>query len=142
VILLRISFTWICLKFGSFFIEDFSQAPIWKISLWGEVIFAIGAVVVTFYSDFISRPTTLEQISVNPFSLMAILGKGMPKWSQYFFNTINLFEIIYVFSLAYFLSKKASKSFQKSIIFVASTYLPGITVWILVITYISILFNS
>lgn len=44
VLLLRISFAWICLKAGSFISEKFTEAAFWKICIQAEIVFAVGAV--------------------------------------------------------------------------------------------------
>lgn len=100
-LLLRVSFTWICLKAGSFITERFTEAAFWKICIQAEIVFAVGALAGLLYTEFFVDVETLEQLSVNPFSLQVFVSNSVPKWSSYFFNTLNLFELAYVFVLAY-----------------------------------------
>jgi hypothetical protein len=81
---------------------------------------------------------SLEQLSVNPFSLQVFTGESMPKWSSYFFNTLNVFELGYILFLAYLIMEESKKSFLPSLKFVATTYLPGLALWVLVVSYLFI----
>ena len=140
-IIIRICFVWICLKVGSFFKEDIFSISFWKICIWAEIVFVVGAVAVLLYSEFFVDINTLEQLSVNPFSMQVIVSDIVPKWSNYFFNTLNIFELGYVLFLAYLLAKESKKKFLSSLQFVASTYLPGLALWVLLISYLSVVFQ-
>lgn len=140
-LLLRISFTWICLKAGSFITDRFTQASFWKIAIQAEVIFAVGSVAGLLYTEFFVNVESLEQLSVNPFSLQIFTAASMPKWSSYFFNTLNIFELGYVLFLAYLIAEESKKAFLPSLRFVASTYLPGLAIWVLLVSYLSVLFQ-
>ena len=140
-ILLRISFAWICLKAGSFITERFTETAFWKICIQAEIVFAVGAVAGLLYAEFFVDVETLEQLSVNPFSLQLFFSDSVPKWSSYFFNTINIFEFGYVFALAYLIAKEAKGKVFPSLKFVASTYLPGLALWVLLVSYLSVVFQ-
>jgi hypothetical protein len=140
-ILLRVSYTWICLKVGSFITQPLPISGLWKISMQAEIVFAVGAFIVLLYTEFFTSLETLEQLSLNPFSLQVLLPKSLPTWSNYFFNTINLFELGYVLFLAYLLASASKKTFISSLKFVASTYLPGLALWVLLVTYMSVVFQ-
>jgi len=140
-LLLRISFTYICLKAGSFITDRFTQASFWKIAIQAEVIFAVGSVAGLLYTEFFVNVESLEQLSVNPFSLQIFTAASMPKWSSYFFNTLNIFELGYVLFLAYLIAEESKKTFMPSLKFVATTYLPGLAIWVLVVSYLSVVFQ-
>ena len=140
-LLLRISFTWLCLKAGSFITERFTETSFWKIAIQAEIVFAVGAVAGLLYTEFFVDVETLEQLSVNPFSLQAFVSDSVPKWSSYFFNTLNIFELSYILFLAYLITEESKKKFLPSLKFVASTYLPGITLWVLLVSYLSVVFQ-
>ncbi len=139
--LLRITFTWICLKAGSFTTEKFTEASFWNIAIQAEIVFAVGAVAGLLYTEFFVSVESLEQLSVNPFSLQVFTVSTMPKWSSYFFNTLNIFEIGYVFVLAYLIAEEAKSKVLSSLKFVASTYLPGLALWVLLVSYLSVVFQ-
>lgn len=141
VLLLRISFAWICLKAGSFISEKFTEAAFWKICIQAEIVFAVGAVAGLLYTEFFVEVETLELLSVNPFSLQLLVSDSVPKWSSYFFNTLNIFEIGYVFVLAYLIAEEAKSKVLPSLQFVASTYLPGLALWVLLVSYLSVVFQ-
>ncbi|MBX9783004.1 MAG: hypothetical protein K2X48_06910 [Chitinophagaceae bacterium] len=140
-LLLRISFTWVCLKAGSFITERFAESSFWKICIQAEIVFAVGALAGLLYTEFFVDVETLEQLSVNPFSLQVFLSNSVPKWSSYFFNTFNLFECGYVLFLAYLIANESKKQFLPALKFVASAYLPGLALWVLLISYLSVVFQ-
>ncbi len=140
-LLLRISFTWVCLKAGSFITDRFADVSFWKIVIQAEIVFAIGALAGLLYTEFFVNVQTLEQLSVNPFSLQVFTTESFPKWSAFFFNTLNLFELSYVLFLAYLIATESKKAFLPSLRFVASSYLPGIAIWVLLVSYLSVLFQ-
>lgn len=140
-LLLRISFAWICLKAGSFISEQFTDVAFWKICIQTEIVFAVGAVAGLLYTEFFVDVETLEQLSINPFSLQVFTADSMPKWSSYFFNTLNIFELSYILFLAYLITEESKTKFLPSLKFVASTYLPGLALWVLLVSYLSVVFQ-
>lgn len=139
-LLLRIIFTWICLKAGSFISEQFTDAYFWKICIQAEIIFGVGALAGLLYTEFFVNLDTLEQLSVNPFSIQIFTANSMPTWSSYFFSTLNIFELCYILFLAYLITEETKKKFLPSLKFVASTYLLGLSLWILLISYLLVVF--
>lgn len=139
--LLRICFIWLCLKAGSFVTENFTDSPFWNITIQAELVFVIGALAGLLYTEFFVDVATLEQLSINPFSLQVVLSQSVPKWSNYLFNTLNLFELGYILFLTYLLASASKKTFIPSLKFVASTYLPGLALWVLLVTYFSVVFQ-
>ncbi|WP_407524325.1 hypothetical protein PDL71_01205 [Lacibacter sp. MH-610] len=140
-LILRISFTWLCLKAGSFVADRFIDIPFWKISIQAEIIFTVSAVAGLLYNEFFVDIHSLEQLSLNPFSLQVFSSNNMPKWSSYFFNTLNVFELSYVFFLSWMIAGESKKEFFPSLKFVASSYLPGLALWILLVSYLSVVFQ-
>jgi hypothetical protein len=140
-LLLRISFAWLCLKVGSFITEHFTDVSFWKICIQSEIIFAVGAVAGLLYTEFFVDVESLEQLSVNPVSLQAIVSSSMPQWSAYFLNTLNLFELSYILFLAYLIAVECKTTFLTSLKFVASTYLPALALWVLLVSYLSVMFQ-
>lgn len=140
-ILMRISFTWVCLKAGSFIAEQFEDTSFWSLSVRAEIVFTASAIAGLLYTEFFLDLDTLEQLSVNPFSMQALLSSIAPTWSSYLLNTLNIFELCYILLLAYLIAKDSKKKFFPSLKFVASSYLPGLVIWILLVSYLSILFQ-
>lgn len=140
-LLLRISFTWVCLKAGSFITERFANAFFWKICIQAEIVFVVGALAWLLYTEFFVDLQSLEQLSVNPFSLQVFTAATIPKWSAYFFNTLNIFELSYILFLAYLITEESKTKFLPSLKFVASTYLPGLALWVLLVSYLSVVFQ-
>lgn len=140
-LLLRISYSSFCLKAGSFAFETFTSVSFWKICIQAEIIFAVGAVAGLLYTEFFVDVETLEQLSVNPFSLQIFVSDSVPKWSSYFFNTLNIFELSYILFLSYLITEESKMKFLPSLKFVASTYLPGLALWVLLVSYLSVVFQ-
>ena len=138
---LRISFTWICLKVGSFISDTFTDTSFWKIAIQAEIVFAVGAVIGLIYTEFFIRVESIEQLSINPFSLQVFVSDSVPKWSSYFFNTLNIFELSYFLFLVYLITQESKSKFLPSLKFVASTYLPGLALWVLLVSYLSVVFQ-
>jgi hypothetical protein len=141
VLLLRITFTWICLKAGSFITDRFTETSFWKIAIQAEIVFAVGAVAGLLYTEFFVNVESLEQLSLNPFSLQVFVSDSVPKWSSYFFNTLNIFELGYVFVLAHLIAEETKNKVLPSLKFVASTYLPGLALWVLLVSYLTVVFQ-
>jgi len=140
-LLLRISFSSFCLKAGSFVSETFTSISFWKTCVQAEFVFAAGAVVGLLYTEFFIDLEKVEQLSANPFSLAVLVSNSVPKWSSYFFNTLNIFELSYILFLAYLITKESRKKFLPSLKFVVFTYLPGLALWVLLVSYLSVLFQ-
>jgi hypothetical protein len=140
-ILMRISFTWVCLKAGSFIAEQFEDTSFWSLSVRAEIVFTAGALASLLYTEFFLDLESVEQLSVNPFSMQAMLSSIAPTWSSYLLNTLNIFELCYILLLAYLIAEDSKKKFLPSLKFVASSYLPGLVLWILLVSYLSIIFQ-
>jgi hypothetical protein len=141
MLLLRISFAWLCLKVGSFITESFNDSSFWKICIQAEIVFAVGSVTSLLYTELFIDVETLEQLSVNPFSLQVFASSSMPKWCAYFFNTLNIFEVCYVAFLAYLISEESKKTFMSTLKFVTTSYLPALMLWVLFVSYFSLIFQ-
>jgi hypothetical protein len=140
ILIVRIAFTWFCLKAGSFLVDRFKEVSFWNICIQAEVVFVVGAFAILLYNEFFGDIQTIEQLSTNPFSLNVLAGESFPIWGKYFLNILNAFEIVYVVFLAYLIALESNKTFSLSLKFVATTYLPGLALWIILVTYISVVF--
>ncbi len=140
-LLLRISFAWLCLKVASFFSERFTHAAFWKICVQAEIIFTIAAVIGLIYTQLFIKQGNLDQLSTNPFSIRLLVTHNLPKWSNYFLNTLNLFELTYIMFLAFQLATESKKKFLSTLRFVAAAYLPGLALWVLLVTYLCVVFQ-
>lgn len=141
-IILRATYTWFCLRVGSFIKEKFSASNFWNICIQGELIFALGVVSILLYSEFFSNIKTIDQLTIHPFSVQAFVVRTIPAWSNYFFYTLNLFELLYILFIAYLLAKESKINFFDCLKFVTISYLPGLLIWILFVSYLSVIFQS
>jgi len=137
----RISYTYICLKAGSYIFERFTKTSFLEICIQAEIVFTVGSFAGLLYTEFFANAQTIKQLYVNPFSLLIFFSESVPKWTNYFFNTLNIFEFGYVLLLAYIIAKKSENSTISSLKFVSSTYLPGLALWVLLLSYLSVVFQ-
>lgn len=140
-LLIRITFGWLLLTLASFISGKFSAINLWRLCVQAELIFAIGGVLTLVYFELFAQAQSIEQFSVVPFSLSMLLDSGIPRWSSYLTNTINLFEVGYVLYLGSLLASASGHTYQSSLRFVASGYLPGLAIWIVVVTYLLVVLN-
>jgi hypothetical protein len=112
-----------------------------EICIQAEIVFTVGSFAGLLYTEFFANAQTIKQLYVNPFSLLIFFSESVPKWTNYFFNTLNIFEFGYVLLLAYIIAKKSENSTISSLKFVSSTYLPGLALWVLLLSYLSVVFQ-
>jgi hypothetical protein len=71
------------------------------------------------------------------FSLYDLLSEnGLEFWYAYPLKLLNVFEILYIIILSFQISNYLSLTFPQSVIFVLSTYVAGLCLWMLFISFI------
>ncbi|MCL1934701.1 MAG: hypothetical protein FWF53_12920 [Candidatus Azobacteroides sp.] len=137
VLLIRASYTTICLAVGIFITEQnlkFGQC--FNIAIKADIIFLIELIVkINYFSIF--GVNSLQEVNIRLFSLMQWMGvNNVEQWLSYPMNILNIFELIYWILLALFLSGYTRKSFGTSLGFVAETYGIGLLLWVVFIMYL------
>jgi hypothetical protein len=138
VLIIRIFYTAFCLFVGSLFQEyRWKWKQLFTISLKADIVFLLAAAVGFYYYVFVNRTETLDDMSTNFVSLLAVVERANTSaWLVSAYNAINLFELLYIAILAIFIHEIFSFKWWKSIIFVVLSYGIGLYLYIAGITFI------
>jgi hypothetical protein len=129
----------LCLNVGVILLD-------WKIpfrKLYGIVIkssvtFLLYKLVIIFVLLMVDVDKVEDMMKADKFSLLSLLGQNsVPKWMYYPFQTVNVFEIIFVVLLGYGISYLKDEE-KPRIGFVLSTYGVGLIFWVLFVVFIMI----
>jgi hypothetical protein len=95
-----------------------------------------------YYYTISDNFKTIEDLSVNCCSLLRIVGmKNVPNWLIFAYNSINLFELIYITLLIFFVKSCFHTTLVKSIVFVLSTYFIGNYLYVVGLTFLYLNFS-
>lgn len=141
IILIRTHITAFLLYIGStFFNYKFTYKKCVNISFKGEgvILFSLFCKFIWLY--FNRDLLTMEYIQLfSPLSLINLFNYNeIDQWASYILQTINLFELIYIFFLSYLIMKNFNVNFKKSLELVITTYGLGLIIWIMFITFLSL----
>lgn len=115
------------------------------------IIFAHIIFLLQFFVEFLflkSDSSYLQTHTIENLSLFSIsyclkyLSVSYPWQLDYLFQTINLFEFIYWFLMALFLSIVLNKTYKKGFKLIAISYIPILFIWLLSISFLIILFSK
>lgn len=111
--------------------------------MWAEGVFIFMAFIKLLFLWFNRGSLSLEYLQFfTPLSLINLFSVGeIDRWYIYPLQTINLFEIVYWFVLAYLLKMEIQKTFWKSFEFVLSTYVVGLIVWVVFVVFLTLNLN-
>jgi hypothetical protein len=142
IIIIRVLYTSFCLYIGDLVEEThWGFKPLFNISLKADVAFSLNT-IFSFYYCLLSDIKTLDDLSVNYLSLLKIVGKeNIPDWLVLAFNSINVFELLYVILLIVMLKTSFRITYLKSIIFVLLTYCIGNYFYLTAMTFLYLSFS-
>lgn len=107
-----------------------------SICLKAEFIFALLLVTKVFIYIFFKQISLVEDLNYVPGSLLDLLDKQrLPKWSLYFFQTINIWELLYIFFGCLLFSIKYNTSLSKAIVYFLIPYVFGLFFLLLIATF-------
>ena len=123
------------LGIGSFILNvEVPYKKLWRIVLQAEFLFLIPGILKIVWFYFFETFYTLEDVqNFYPLSLLNLIGsENVAPWFLYPLQTLNVFEAIYWLLLAYLLDKalKTPKNQHTGIKIVASSYGPGLLIWV------------
>ena len=138
IIIIRVLYSSFCLFLGDLFQEShWGFKKLFNISLKVDIVFCFSIICNFYYYAFSENYEKIEDLSVNYFSLLHITGKeNIPTWLVFAFNSINIFELIYIFLLIIFIHSVFKISYLKSSVFVLLTYGIGNYLYIAAITFL------
>lgn len=133
-----------CLLMGCIFFDvklKFGQA--FKIALLADLVFIIPLLIKVFWFVFIQKNYTLQDLQqFYPLSLANLFNTAQvgTLW-LYPLQTLNVFELLYIFSLGFWLYQFGAKSLDKGLTVVFASYIPALFTWIVLIMFITVNLN-
>lgn len=128
----------LCLMIG-FLLFDIQVAlkKVFHAVLFGEFIFVFPPVIKLCWFSFIQPDFTFDDIIwFYPLALSNLFNSfDTARWLQYPLQVVNIFEVAYWFWLAYCLSITLSLSYKKMFNLVLMSYLPFLSLWILLVVF-------
>lgn len=145
-LLLFLKYTLIALLiYTTFYLNmlNVSYLSIFKIVCLAEMVFLVPAMIKVIWFIFYP-PTGLDQwTQFYPLSIHSILyGTYIPAIIRYPLQLLNAFELIYLLVLAYLLQKLLKNEFNRMLNIVLISYLPGLSVWMLLTTYYTVMLQQ
>jgi len=143
VLFFKFLFVALCLETGSIFQgykTSFKQ--MFHIAMFSELVFLFAQMLKTIVIVFAKFENLNELQYVASFSLLSVLSKkDIDPWFIYPLQTINIFEILYWFFLAYMLKIILEKGYHKMLKFALSTYGVGLLIWVILVMFINVNFS-
>lgn len=105
-----------------------------------EFIWIVPSFIAIIWFGFINTDYTLVDIQYfKPLSLLNLVEVSeVESWLLYPLQSLNLFEVIYMFVLALSLRSIFKKSYKAALSFTIPVYLSALFVWIIFITFLTI----
>jgi hypothetical protein len=139
--LLGCLFISLCIRIGLFYLninKDFGQI-LQTVSLC-NLIFLLPKIIGIFFSIYNANLPINEKNSFPSFSIFSLIDKSkIDSILVIPLDYLNVFEFCFWILLAYFIGKMIQYSFFKSLKFVSLTYGLGLSVWIVLQCYLTVL---
>lgn len=120
--------------------DKFNFRVILRPVIVAEFIFILYQTLYTINMGLNIESLTLDNAQVfYPFSLLSVLyDESMSFITQYILKTINIVEVFYALLISYLLSKRLNTDFRYSLKIVAASYLSGLTMWIVLLAFLTL----
>lgn len=133
-----------CLLAGSMFFDiklKFGEA--FKIALLADAVFIMPMLIKVFWFIIIQKEYVLQDIQLfSPLSMLNIFDvKTMGLLWLYPLQTLNVFELLYIFSLGFWVYQFGAKSYEKALNMVLASYLPALCIWFILIMFVTLNLN-
>jgi len=143
MLLLKFSALSVLLYIGVFFADlhkELTLRKVFKVVMVSEVAFIIASIIKLLWFIFFAGNYTLNDMSFfYPLSLINLFDRNeVASYWIYPLQTVNLFQFVYVFLLAFGLSRISSVKRDATDKVVLATYVPGIVVWVALIMFLTI----
>ena len=142
-IIIRVLYSSFCLFLGDLFQETkWGYKRLYNIALKADIVFISSAICVFYYYLIFGDYKTTNDLSIHPFSLLAVTGQeSIPGWLVFAYNSINVFELIYLIFLSLLIHISTQTGFIKALIFALLTYGVGNYLYVIAITFLYINFS-
>ncbi len=140
VVLLRVSFTTICLYTG-FFLANFKVRfkDLFKVALLADFVFVLAGIVKLVILIFFKEVSTLNDIQFQPLSIIEVFDRTkVDAMLLYPLSLISVFELLYWLVLAWLLTGLVEKPFGNSLKTVATSYGTGLALWVLFVMFLTV----
>jgi hypothetical protein len=145
-ILLAIKFFLVacCLVVGTLFFDlklKFGQA--FKVALLADVVFIVPMLIKIFWFMVIQQDYTLQDLQMfSPLSVLNLMDtKNIGVLWLYPLQLLNIFELVYILLLGFWVYQFGAKSFEKGLNMVLSSYLPALFIWIVLVMFVTLNLN-
>jgi hypothetical protein len=127
-VFIKIIFVATCLYLGLFFFnQNYSFKISFNIALKAEIIFVLYTIIRLLWIGFIYTPESIEEMQIMPLSLMHFFDPTkIESWLVYPLNTINVFEVIYIWMLSSLVAVAIKTNFRKAFDLVFVSYGAGL----------------
>jgi hypothetical protein len=113
------------------------------IALLADMVFLIPGLIKFLW--FWSHPDSYDLHALQvfqPLSLLSIFDvNSLATWLVYPLQTLNIFEFIYLFVLAFGIQHSLKTSFDRSLQIVVTTYVPALVLWFVFIMFLTVTFS-
>ena len=142
-IVIRVFYTSFCLFLGDLFRETcWGYKHMFNIALKADAVFVLNTIVIFYYYLIFGDYKTTNDLSIHPFSLLAVTEQeSMPDWLTFAYNSVNVFEILYILTLAFLIRSITKINYLKAFVFVCLTYGVGNYLYIAGITFVYLNFS-
>lgn len=104
-----------------------------------DFIFILPAIIKILWFHFnYPEGTLLQWQNLHILSAMSMFGNVTPDW-YYPLETLNVFEIVYWFLLAFGISKITRLDFDNSLRIILSSYVPALFIWVCVVAFCTLM---
>lgn len=143
VVLIRITFTAICIYIGCFISNvKINFGILFKIALVSDFVFVLAGIIKLIILIFFKEIFSVNDLQFQPLSLMEIFDKSeVDALVIYPLSLVSVFEAFYWLVLAWLLSGVIDKPFGNSLKTVASTYGIGLLLWVLFAMFLTVNLN-
>ena len=128
---------------GVFFLDlqrEISFGEVFTVVIASEIVFVAASLAKVIWFAFFAGNYTMNDLNFfYPLSLINLFHQAdlAPYWI-YPMQTANLFQLLYVFMLAYGLSRISSLGRNKTEKVILLTYVPAIAIWIVFVMFLTI----
>lgn len=141
VMFIRVVYTALCITIGVIVLgQDLSYNRILKIALFAESIFLLEIALQVFCGIFVLNVRVPDDYAnFAPLSALQFFDVSTLKlWMKHPLRTLNLFEVVYMLVLAYFLTPllKKGTTFWQALGLVGASYGLGLLLWVVALAFL------
>lgn len=133
-----------CLLVGSMFFDlklKFSEA--FRIALLADVVFIIPMLIKVFWFLVVQKEYVLQDIQqFSPLSIISTFDtKTLGLLWFYPLQILNVFELLYIFLLGFWVYQFGAKSYEKGLNMVLGSYVPALFIWVILVMFVTLNLN-